>query len=185
MALTITQICNSALIKLGAEPIVNITDQNKRAILCNNQYQIVKDKLLRSHPWNFAIVRVELDNDGLDPVYGFTYQFDLPTDLLRILDLEDKTIKFKIEGRKILSDEETLKIRYVASVSESLFDSVFNETLSLALAAEISFALNQSSELTSKLKEELADMLRPARSFNAQEGTPQELEADDWLNERL
>lgn len=186
MAQTKLQICNSALIKLGAEVIPSLDQESKRAKLCDNQYEVVKTKLLRSHPWNFAVTRASLTNDGVTPAFGYTYQFDLPVDCLKILQAmaTDTSVEYKIEGRKILTDEETLNIMYVADVSEEVFDTSFAEILALALAADIAYAMNQSNEFAQSLKAELEQALRPARSFDAQEGTPQDLEASAWLDVR-
>lgn len=177
-------ICNSALIKLGAETISDINDNSKRAKLCANQYDIIKRKMLRAHPWNFAIKRVELFNDGNTPLYEFQYQFDLPSDCLKILSLENSDTKFKVEGRKLLCDENEIKLTYIAEVNEDLFDSQFVEVMSLALASDIAYAMNQSNEFSQSLKAELDEMLKPARSFDSQEGSPQDFDPDYWIRVR-
>tara|TARA_R100001530_G_scaffold114015_1_gene80959 strand:+ start:206 stop:1021 length:816 start_codon:yes stop_codon:yes gene_type:complete len=64
MASSEVAICNSALIKLGAAEISSLSDTNKRAQLCNAQYSKLRDELLRSHPWNFAIGRKVLSLDS-------------------------------------------------------------------------------------------------------------------------
>lgn len=63
MASSEVAICNSALIKIGAAEITSLSDVNKRAQLCNEQYSKLRDELLRSHPWNFAIARKVLSLD--------------------------------------------------------------------------------------------------------------------------
>jgi len=70
MAATVEAICNSALIKIGAAVIVSITDTNKRAQLCNEQYTKLRDDLMRSHPWNFARARKLLVADAFTFVDG-------------------------------------------------------------------------------------------------------------------
>jgi len=71
MATTEVTISNSALIKLGAETITTFEDDNKRARLCKNQYPLMRDKLLRSHPWNFNTKRVELGLLAAAPEFGY------------------------------------------------------------------------------------------------------------------
>jgi hypothetical protein len=60
MATSVEAICNSALIKVGSKQITSISDANKRAELCTLMYPKVRDKVLKSHPWNFAIKRKSL-----------------------------------------------------------------------------------------------------------------------------
>ena len=47
MPLTTTEvsICNSALIKVGAERITSLSDSNKRAQLCSEQYSKMRDEV--------------------------------------------------------------------------------------------------------------------------------------------
>ncbi len=59
MATEIDQ-CNSALDKLGVEPIGSFTDKTKAAALCSTLYNPIRQKLLRRHPWNFAQRRTTL-----------------------------------------------------------------------------------------------------------------------------
>lgn len=70
MSATVENICNSALTKIGAATISSISDTNKRALLCNEQYAKLRDDLLRSHPWNFAIKRAYLAKDTFNFVDG-------------------------------------------------------------------------------------------------------------------
>lgn len=57
MAATNEDIANSALSKLGGELITSLSDTSRRAVLANRQFAKIRAKLLRSHPWNFAIKR--------------------------------------------------------------------------------------------------------------------------------
>jgi len=59
MAASDVIICNKALLELGEEPITLLTDTNKRAEKCNLIYASVRDSLLSSHPWKFALKRVQ------------------------------------------------------------------------------------------------------------------------------
>ncbi|EBA0378294.1 hypothetical protein FIX59_23640, partial [Salmonella enterica] len=53
-------ICSNALLALGAHPINDFDEDTDHARLCANLYPTVRNKLLRSHPWNCAIKRVVL-----------------------------------------------------------------------------------------------------------------------------
>ena len=57
---TSVDICNSALIKIGADTITTIADDNKRANLCNERYKHCRDEVLRSHNWDCATLKVKL-----------------------------------------------------------------------------------------------------------------------------
>jgi len=59
MAASDVIICNRALQHLGEEPIVALSDANKRAEKCNLIYASVRDSLMSMHPWKFALKRVQ------------------------------------------------------------------------------------------------------------------------------
>ena len=84
---TILEICNSALIKLGVEPITSLdplVDDSKAARLCAATYEMIRDDLLASHYWNFAMKRATLVVNATGPLYDYSYAYDLPADSLRI-----------------------------------------------------------------------------------------------------
>tara|TARA_R100001594_G_scaffold2889_2_gene11195 strand:+ start:303 stop:869 length:567 start_codon:yes stop_codon:yes gene_type:complete len=188
MSLTTTEtsICNSALIKIGADRINSLTETNKRAQLCNEQYSKVRDEVLRSHPWNFAITRAEFAQLSTTPAFGYTYHFSIPSDCLRILNLSDETIEWKQEGNKLLTDSATVKARYIKRVTAPAeFDSFFIEALALRLAADLSYSLVQSTTLSSLMTQQYEKHLAFARSYDAQEGTPPELTDDSFIEARI
>lgn len=185
MSLTETDICNSALIKIGAQRITSLNDDSEPARLCKEQYPKVRDALLRSHPWNFCITREELAASTDTPVFGFDYQFLVPTNCLRVLEIDVDDYDWQREGNYILTDSSTLKIKYIKKITDtSRYDSTFAEALATKLAADISYSLIQSVTLKDTLIKESDMAIRTARSFDAQEGTPQQVVANDWLTVR-
>ena len=55
-------VCNLALIALGQQTITALSDENENARRCNKVYEPVRNALMESHPWNFAIKRSTLVN---------------------------------------------------------------------------------------------------------------------------
>lgn len=60
MATNSVEICNNALTLIGTRRITALSDPSKEARACNDNYDICRKSLLRMHPWNFAMSRVEL-----------------------------------------------------------------------------------------------------------------------------
>lgn len=60
MATNSVEICNNALALIGARRITALSDPSKEGRSCNDNYDICRKTLLRLHPWNFAMTRVEL-----------------------------------------------------------------------------------------------------------------------------
>lgn len=191
MATSKVAICNSALAKLGVDFISDLTDETKAAILCNEQYDKKRQQLLRAHPWNFAIKRVSLAKTATTPEFEFDNEFQLPSDCLRVLKIDDEGYipnypTWVIEGDKLLSSLDTVKIKYIADIEDvGLFDENFTEALAFLIASDLSYALVQSASLSKAMLELHDRVLRDARSFDAQEGTPEDLGADRWTSSRL
>lgn len=183
---------------LGAATITSLTENSKEARLCNRRYETVRDHVLRAHPWNCAITRRTLAKDSAAPDFGFTNQFTLPTDpyCLRVLsfwnsnvnnDLApyDSNVMFKIEGRKILSNEGTCKITYIARITDTeQFDTLLSSAIAHRLAGETAYAITGSNGVSQAVMALYNERLKEARGMDAMEGYPDQLQADDFLNIR-
>jgi hypothetical protein len=186
MATSVVQIVNNALVKIGASAILTLTEDSEAARAANLIYEQVRDACIRDHVWNFAVNRVELAQNSVAPAFGFAYQYNLPSDCLRVLQMENMNMFYQIEGGKLLTDEGTAKILYLARVEDvNLFDSMFVEALSARIAAELAVTLAESNTLYSNMMEMYQRKLADARSMDAQESGYREIIADTWLDSRL
>ena len=189
---TEVSICSNALRRLGDDPITSLTDDSERARLCNAFYEDARDACLRSHPWNFAITRASLTQLSVSPVYGYDYQFALPTDpyCLRVLAMEYEDYIFKVEnfstqGRVLLTDEETAKIIYIARITDTtLFDSLFVDTLITKLASDLAYPVTNSLKVQEQMYKLYQLKLSEARSIDGQEGFIDDLVSDTFTDFR-
>jgi len=190
---SIVQICNSALNQLGASSITALTDDSKNARLCNERYTTIRDAVFRSHPWNCLIKRVQLAQDTATPAWGFTYQYTLPADCLRILGIKDYNSDYKVEGRKLLIDESSVYLIYLAQITDvNELDVLLRETISAHLAQDIAYAITANLQVSKLMAEKYQAKLSEARHTDAGEGynTNPELAptdqiiTEDFLNSR-
>ena len=168
---SVVDICNGSLNQLGASTILTLTEDSKNARLCNARYTQVRDSLFRSHLWNCLTKRVELAKDTEVPSWGFSYQFTLPADCLRVVTILNYDYDYKVEGRKILANHGTLKIQYISRVEDpNQYDELLRETISAALSADIAYAVTSSNPVASNMYKLFQDKLREARFVDATEG---------------
>jgi hypothetical protein len=168
---SVVDICNGALNQLGASTILTLTEDSKNARLCNARYTQVRDSLFRSHPWNCLIKRAELAKDTEVPSWGFSYQFTLPADCVRLITILNYDYDYKVEGRKILANHGTVKIQYVARITDpNQYDELLRETISAALAADIAYAVTSSNPTAANMYELFQSKLKEARFVDATEG---------------
>ena len=85
---SVVDICNGALNQLGASTILTLTEDSKNARLLNARYTQVRDSLFRNI-LGIVYKRVELAADTATPAWGFSSQYTLPTDCLRLLRILD------------------------------------------------------------------------------------------------
>ena len=170
MASTV-EICNGALNQLGATTILSLTEDSKNARLCNSRYTQVRDAVFRSHPWNCLQKRIELAADTTAPAWGFSFAYTLPSDCLRLLRILDYESNYKVEGRKILSNTSTMKILYIARITDANeYDESLRETLSAALGADIAFGITSNNQTAQNMYQLFQEKLKDARFVDSTEG---------------
>ena len=181
-----TDICNIALSMLGAEPIINYeSDATTRAKLCRSFWPSTRDATLRAYPWGFAIERKALSLDPTDPVFGFEKKFGLPSVpwCLRVLELDDGDIDWKVEGRFLVCDNSTVSIKYISRVENTtLYDSLFVQALATRMAALLSKPITGSVDTS--LWQLYASMVQEGQTIDGMEGTLPRWESNELINAR-
>jgi len=185
MAVSKVGICNNALAKLGASQITSLIDDSQEARLCALFYDQVRDDITSSHPWNFAIKRVALSQLSTTPTFEFAFEYQVPSDYLRILRIYNDTSAYRIEGKKLLSNSSTINAVYISSVDDPTeYPAYFVELFAARLASEMSYSLAGSSTLSQGLLQLYVGKLASAKRFDAQEGTPLEFDSNEWIDSR-
>ncbi len=187
MAVSITSLCNQALRKAGEQTIMSLDEDSKNAKLCNEFYEQVLEEVLRSHDWNCASFRTELAEDIDSPAYGWENSFPLPTSprCLRVIRMEYTDYEWAIEGRKLLTDEDTAKILYIGYVDDpNDLDALCRKVFVLELAVAIAYTLVENGAILNVLMPQLKNAWEMARSMDSHEGTVMQTHNSAWLNSR-
>ncbi|MCF7811453.1 hypothetical protein K9N50_10750 [bacterium] len=188
MATSWTSLNNQALAILGADQISNIdTDTTDNAVKCRAVYESVRDELLRSHEWNFAIAWASMAALAADPDNpDFEYNYTLPTApyCLRVLKIEGN-YPFRVEGRKLLTDQSSpVNIKYISRVSNAAtLDVSFVSAYVLLLAIRLCVSITASRTLKEDLKKDFAFAILEAQGNNAIESKWEndvQSETDRW-----
>jgi hypothetical protein len=182
MPQTVIDCCNSALQRVGAATILSLSDNSPEARACSVAYDSNRRDELRKHPWNFAITRAVLAPDSTAPLFGYDYQFTLPSNCLRVLRSSDYDLDWRIEGRKILTNNDTtLYIRYLADITDpTQWDGTFYNVVAGALAIDLCEKLTQSNTKKQVLVEQYREDVRLARRMNGFESGPEAGPDDLW-----
>jgi len=190
-----TEVVNSALAKIGEDPITSLLENRRAARFAGRQYPLIRDALLRRYRWNFAIGRVTLAPEATAPDTGFTNKFMFPPDALKIIGIFDENelqqnytasrIPHKIEGKFVLTDDDTLPLIYIKRVTDvSQFDALFVEALAWKLAIDLSYPLTTTKKTREDAVIGYKDAIKEATLADAIEGSPEVIEASEWTDSR-
>lgn len=188
-------LLNDSLSQIGSGPIVSIDDGSVSANHCARLYPALRDALIRSHHWNWAMTRVELAQDATPPVTEFAFSYTLPADCLKVVefagaDLDTSTsiplfdshgaFQYKIEGRKLLTNYGTALVVYLARVTNpDAWDPLFYQVVATWLASKLASAITKDDRKSSELLNKAVSVLMPlAMAVDGQEGSVQPMISD-------
>lgn len=176
-----TTICSAALIKLGDKPITALTDDSERALIVSALYDDVRRSVIRAHPWNATTKRHgPMAPLAEAPAYGYSHQFELPPDCIRVFETDlGKDYPFKVEGRRLLIDSDTVSIRYAFDEEDPVqWDALLVEAVTAKLAAEAAIPVTANVRLAEQMWALFASKMREAAGTDGQEGTPDSVTSD-------
>lgn len=189
-------ICNDALILIGEDIIATLTDNTDQALTVNQLYPRVRDAVLAAHPWHFATKRVSLVRHAVAPVFGWDFQYILPTDMLRLIEFAGDAMSwvdgsggwsdiFMIESGMLLTNSTSAFIRYVwANYLPGTYDPLFVAALTARLASEIAQPLTSNEALQTRMWNTYQAKLAEAEQIDGQQQTPQSLHNDELTRVR-
>ncbi len=173
MNLTAIDICSQALVKLGANPISSFEEETTEARVATQLYSVVAESLLTSYPWRFALTQNKLNRLVKVPESDFRYAYALPNDCIRILSAgtagRGQGLDYRICGRELHTNTDTVLLSYVYRPSESDFPPFFVQALIARLAAEFCLPLTESTSRTDYLRKLSGEELQNARLIDSQQ----------------
>jgi hypothetical protein len=152
-----TEICNSALLRVGSKPITSLLDENPQADTCNRLYPGARDSVLAEHEWSFCLKRATLTQLAATPAFGFDFQYQLPGDVLKIIEpfTSQKAFhefRWHREGDTVLTNETDFGVVYKAKITDvSKFGSDFRRVVESLLASQLAYPLKKDAQLASFL----------------------------------
>ena len=168
-----TQIANYALGLIGDSQISDIDDPgSKPARVCKQFLQATIDEVLRLHRWNCAIKRATLARLADAPNHGYRHAYALPTDSLRLLEVNGEPWNgseefFEIEGKAIVIDATECKIRYVRRIGVADFDPLLAKAVAISLAMTICVPLTANLQLQQTIAAQMVRAIATARQVDA------------------
>lgn len=189
------EIVNMGLDMVGAESIASLTEGSNNANVANRIYPVLRDYLQRRYTWKFLTKRVKLARSANTPVYEFDYQYPLPADYIRIIDVHDNEdgshpVPYKLEydatdTRVIACSSENVWLTYVGNVTDtSAFSPDFNMALATRMAMVFAIKLAESRSLYIEMRYDYKEIIAGARSTSSMEDVSDPFPDGSWVTNR-
>ena len=185
------EICNSALVLIGGtdNAINTFSDDTRESRICAQLYPTTKGMALTRHPWKFTLGQQQLARLVDQPLFGYEYAHQLPTDpkaltivkvndesgqLLRTFSRADarETQSYRVVEDKIYSNSEEIFVLYQFEPDEEDFPPYFTEVLEFYLAEKLALALEQDETLADRMAQRASARERKARHIDSRNDPP-------------
>jgi len=184
------QICNLALSRLGASTITALTDNTAEAKLCNTFFSDIADEVMITGSWSSTITRASLALTTNTPTFEYTNEFQIPVDpkCLKVLNINENAAgdnDYRIEGDKLLTDLGSVKIRYIARLTDSEdWDIMLQRAFISRLASELAYPLTGDQRKAETEFERYRFYLSEGLAIDGQQGSKERVISDDLLEIR-
>lgn len=192
-------ICNLALGWLGANLISSLDDEAVEAQLCKANFIPLRNAVLEAYEWTFAQKRFKPASLSTPPPWGYTYQFGLPDDILRIVYVgnsdriaEDDPVEYWTKelgpdgkGSVIMTQQAVIYCRGIVTVDDTaVWSELFAQALAARLAADICMALTNSRTMSSDMWSLFSKKVADADRTDGKQGKGRILRAPGILDAR-
>lgn len=181
-------ICSNALVMLGQTPFSSFEEPKPHVRAAANLYPSVRDSVLRLHPWNCATERVILAPIANAPAFDFAYQFQLPGDWLRTIQVgyKGEPLEYRSERQRLLANVTALPLVYCfRNTVEDSWSTNLIHIMELAMAAKLAYTVTASTSLRDSHRDEFARELKVAKAVDGQDDPPEEFSAGSLYESRF
>lgn len=178
------EIVNLALNALGESDFILAMNENtKSARLANLIWESSKRKVLEDHTWKFATKRINLSPLVATPAYEYDYQYQVPSDFIRIVEVSDSNEPledYETNESMILCNESIIYLKYIYDITNTeLFTAGFANCFSIYLAHKMAYNITGNRSKESDLLQIYIQELRNAKDNDAASSTPKQPIAND------
>ena len=189
MPASTVSICNQAIGWVGGNIITSLDDGTDEANLCKINYDNLRNAVLESADWTFAMKRFRVAPLTEVPEYGFSKSFLLDPSILRVISVgtgneynDENDIDWVREENHILCNESVIYLRGIVEITDpTRFSSNFVQALAARLAADLAIPIASSRQLQSDMWALFEKKSGLAMSLDGKQGRSQRIRSS-WPN---
>ena len=156
---------NAALSLLGESSIQEFTGDKGEAI--DSIYKLVRDQLLSSNRWRFAVKKAAITVDSTAPLNEFKYRHAVPSDLLLLIRVYGVS-HYEVYEQWIYTDVSGIEVDYLYASLEKNYPKYFEWAFVTELAYQLSIAITNNMGVTDRMEGRARDAYLKAQHDDAQ-----------------
>lgn len=190
MALTDINVCNRALLQIGAASIASLADDSVEANNCEVLYPDVKETAFSLFPWRFAVQQIDLgDPASPDPLDKWDHFWTIPSEVIRVNTVTHNgyPVKYEIFQDKIACNNtitDTLIMDAVTDMDEAEWPPYFTNYVVYFLASTLAGPLTANAEIMALTDQKSEMAYRRARYADSQQKTTSKVVTSRFLTRR-
>lgn len=195
-SLSKVDICNRALIRIGANTITDFSSNTVESEAAAKEYDARAEERLSglmpdgsAHEWHFAMKIAALGSPtSTAPADKWDYAYNLPAELLaiRAVRRDDLPIEYDRVGHQLLTDDEAdIVLEYTFKQTEANFPAYFTAALVEDLADFFALAVKRDAGLAETHRKIAMGLWSAARLADSKARTPQVFKASRLVAARF
>jgi len=184
-------LVNFALSMLGEKAITSLEDDADEARVMKGFYYPARDGLLEEAEWTFATRRFKPPRNAVDPEWGWSAAYPIPSDILRVTAVEDnyvgqtgvstdqqarRSIDHVIENRQILCNADPIFCKGIRRIDdEGIYSGLFFEAFATKLAALAALPITESNTKLQAMVQLHQSFLKTAKTRDGMQNTTRRL----------
>ena len=189
MALSKFDICNQALVLVGANTITSFSQNTTESIVANQLYETTLEDLLTKCRWRFASKQIQLSKNTTNPDARYESSYALPSDaiIIHTVTVSNQVIIYDRYGQNIFTNttsSDTVIADYTFQPSESIFPPYFAKVLVFELASLFAGAIARNDQLSNLYSARAVAQLQQAKAIDSQAQTTRRVQVDRFRNVR-
>ena len=165
-------ICSSALVLIGTNPISSFTEPGGGAKVSSPLYESTLRRYLSDYYWGFATKKQTLNRLSQEPLNDYKYAYQTPTDMLAIITVRPLRTQYAVVGEFIYSDQPDLDIDYLFRPVDEDMPAYFTKALEYKLASDFALAVTNNQGLSQTYEAKAQNEFAHARSIDARNAPP-------------
>jgi len=178
---------NLCLSMLGEYKIEDIDENSRQAELAKLHFDVTLDQVVAAHNWSEAVTRIELPALATPPNFEYTYQYQLPSDCLRVISINEvnewqQSDAYVVEQGKVLTNEASVYLKYIRRLQITECSILLATIIAKSLAVNIAVGLTGSENKRQAILQEIIQVDMPKAFFcNAIQQRPaRRLKSSRW-----